>query len=774
MPSLPSPVHTNGSVDTGHEINEYKKIIKLRNDIYAGNHPHFKPASQPGSVSRPTPQTANPPSGPSADKNRPVPPPLAPPGALRGQQNRPAHPPDSTPQMSESEINDILLAKSEVLVNAEIKLKRQRIEKELKRQATRVEEGDLGLEEIIEKAGLSAKIRLEEPVQEDTDMQTGEPAPRRQAVQEEERVPDTRLMEASRGKPPPTGPAAMSAPRDQEVPSRDTDLEMRTYNNARDTVVERVYSPPARPRYSATSQLRSPAAPQPVRPANMARVESQDPRIVEADEEVSYGRYPESAGRVPYRSRASPVPYIKPEPASPVYREPAPRVHTPERGGGGGGGRPPSRVNPYDSGGRARYDYPHAPPAGYYPPPALPPPVQTHRPYDPYAQRETDPYAYSHPPHPSHPPSHPPAPPPVDYTHRSYTPAYVPPVTSAYPPRPVYDDYDRRYPPPPPMPVRQPSRVGRRSASPPGPYRHARHSSRSVSPIERGRRASPRQPHTEYRPIQSRIHSPPHFDHFGRPMPPPPPPPAIAPRGNDVYPSEYSHSGHAFAPPPPPPPQRERSAYGDERAVYYPPQPLPRYDEPPPPRAESSIAAREADIRSYRDREYSYSASATRASLPPPPLPGSGYPPPLHSFNDYTRAPSRATSRVPMGPPPSEMVDYSRMNDRDYYDRHPPGRPDERDRERDYAGRASVRPEERGGYLPVRHASVRPDAARGYADREYQDGRRRDESRERYMEPPPPPPLMGGFGRDERSMQPPRLPTGYAGSEYGERYGGKY
>lgn len=128
-----------------------------------------------------------------------------------------------------------------------------------------------------------------------------------------------------------------------------------------------------------------------------------------------------------------------------------------------------------------------------------------------------------------------------------------------------------------------------------------------------------------------------------------------------------------------------------------------------------------------------------------------------------------------MRPPSSELMDYPRVGDRDYHDRAPHVRPDERDRERDYPGRASVRPEERGGYLPVRHASVRPEVARGYGDREYQDGRRRDGSRERYMEPPPPPPLMGGFGgRDERPMQPPRLSAGYAGSEYGERYGGKY
>lgn len=638
--------------------------------------------------------------------------------------------------MTEGQISDILLAKSEVLVNAEIKLKRQRIEKELKRQVEEkrqlaMSEGEecVDLEKVMEKVGLSAvkSIRPDMPVQEDVDMQTGEPAP----------GPDTHLLEAFRK--PPTGPAAMSVLRDQEPVSRDLDSEMRSYNT-RGTIPERVYSPPARPRYSATSQLRSPAAPQPVRPANMARVESQDPRmIIEVDEEVSYGRYPENTGRAPYRSRVSPVPYIKPEPASPGYREPALRVQTPDRG------RPPSRLSQYDSGGRLRYDYPYIPSAGYYAAPPPPPPVPVHRPYNPY--READPYAYP--------------PQPVDYARRSYTPAYVPPVTSVYPPpRPVHDEYDRRYPPPPSVPARQPSRIGRRSASPSGPYRHPRHSSRSASPAERGRRVSPRPLHADYRPQSRMPPSPPRIDQYGRPMPLPP---ATTQRGSDVYVGDY---GHPFAPP------RERPVYGDGGTPYYPPLVPARYDESPRP--ESSITTREADMRSYRDREYSYPAAVARQSLSHPPLPGSGYPPSL--FNDYTRAPSRAASRAPMGPP-SELVDYSRGGgDRVEYHDRALARPDER--ERDYGGRTSVRPDERGGYLPVRHASVRPEAARGYGDREYATMRQpsvRPEGRrdEQYMEPPP---LMGGFGvRDSGQMQPPRLPVSYAGSEYGDsRYAGKY
>lgn len=735
MSSLSSPFHTNGAADTEHEINEYQKIIMLRNEIYAGNNPRFKPASQPGSVSRSAPQVANSPSGPSADKNRTSLPHLLPSlGASRGLLQNRAPLPDSA-QMSESEISDILLAKSEVLVSAEIKLKRQRIEKELKRQleekrqATREEEEYLNLEEVMEKAGLSAKIiRPEEPTQEDMDMQTGEPASRRHGVQEEEeeeeeegeeeeeeeeRVLETHVVEVSRSKPPPTGPAAMS--RDQEMPLRDMDTDMRSYDNARDAVAERIYSPPARPRYSATSQLRSPAAPQPVRPANMARVESQDQRIIEVDDdddEVSYGRYPENVGgRIPCRVRASPAPYIKPEPASPGYRVPALRVHTPERGGEGG--RPQTRPSQYDSGGRTRYEYPYVPPTGYYPSTALPQ-VPTHHPYDPHAHRESDPYAY-----------HPPPPPaPVDYTHRSYTPAYVPP---AYPPRPVYDDYDRRYPPPPA--ARQPSRIDRRSASPPTPYRHARHPTRSVSPTERLRREAPGL-RTEYR--QNRAHTPLCVDTFGRPMPPPPPPQQLP---QPVYPAEYTH------PYPPAHPSRE-GTYGGDRG-YYP---------APPPRAASSAAAREADLQSYRDREYYAAARTSLPPLPPLPLPipGSGYAPPPPF--DYTRAPSRAASGAP---------EHYSGREREWNDQRV--LPDERVRESDYAGRTSVRLEERGGgYLPVRHASVRP----GYGEREYAE-RRREGSRERYVEPPLPPQMIG-FGDRER-MVPPR---GYEG--YGGRYGGKY
>lgn len=57
----------------------------------------------------------------------------------------------------------------------------------------------------------------------------------------------------------------------------------------------------------------------------------------------------------------------------------------------------------------------------------------------------------------------------------------------------------------------------------------------------------------------------------------------------------------------------------------------------------------------------------------------------------------------------------------------------------------------------------------GYGEREYAD-RRREESRERYLEPPPPPQMVSGFGERERMV--PLRGQGYEG--YGERYGGKY
>lgn len=718
MASMPS-----NSAETQHEIQEYLKIIKLRDEIYAGKHPRFKPASQPGSVLRSTAQPANSSSGTSADKNYSS-------GLSRSQSQGW---PGSTSQITESQISDILLSKSDVLVNAEIKLKRQRIEKELKRQVEEkrqvtMNEDDLNLEEVMEKVGLSV-TRSTRPGNEDMDLQTGEPAPRRAGVLEQEQKPES-LVEALRK--PPTGPAAMSTSREQDQSSGHGEPET-TSHNTRDTIPERVYSPPARPHYSATSQLRSPAAPQPVRPANMARVESQDQRmIVEVDTEIPYG----NAGRAPYRSRVSPAPYIKPEPASPGYREPAPRVQTPDRG------RSPGRVGQYsDTGGRARYEHLYVPPTGYYPSPPAPPLV--HRPYDPYSHREADSYAY------------PLA--PIDYARRSYTPAYVPPVASAYPPRPPYDEYDRRYPPPP-VPIRQPSRAGRRSASPSGPYQHPRRSSRSISPAERGRRAPPRPVHADYRPQSRMPIDPPRIDQYGRTMIPPPL--SAQQRGSEMYAAEY---GHPYTPP------RERQAYGDERPLYYQAQASVHYNEPPRP--ESSIMAREAEARSYRDREYSYPAVA-RQSLPPPPAVGGGYPPPPLG---YTRAPSRAASRGPGGLP-TEILDYSRGIGEmgDYHDRSLP-RPDER--ERDHGGRASARPDERG-YLPMRHASVRPEMSRSYGEREYairqQSVRpegRRDDSRQQYIEPQP---ITGGFTRDSGQMQPPpRLP--YAGSEYGDsRYGGKY
>ncbi|KAI5779296.1 hypothetical protein EDC01DRAFT_790488 [Geopyxis carbonaria] len=339
---------------------------------------------------------------------------------------------------------------------------------------------------------------------------------------------------------------------------------------------ERMHSP--QPRYSATSQVRTPAAPQPVRPANMARVESQDHHVVELESgspgpDYSRGRSP------PPLMRRSPQP-IKQEPLSPYGRDYR---------------RPPTP----DAYRRPVYD-PRPPPREYYPqppPPFAPPP--TH--YDAYYR--DDAYRY--------------APPPVDYHRRHYSTPYAPPPV--YPPRP-YDDY-RGYSRPPPS-TRPPSL--RRS---PSPRRPQRRDSRSASP----RRTPPRVAAT---PAPAPVRYDDRDPYY-------PPRPAAAPwatttatrdyRAPSVHPDLYRHHAASvrpereyFEPPPPPGSMPPGSLPPGFRAQSVrPPHPHPQmHPQPPPPQPPVFAGERPPSFAPERER---YDVPGYAPQPPPPqgpPVPG--------------------------------------------------------------------------------------------------------------------------------------------------------
>lgn len=755
----PTTTAANVGEDTPEEIADLQRIINMRNEIYTFKHPRFKPSSisraahaEPANIS--ISSLVEPPASKRAKP-------------LSATASPWVHNKSSATPAAKSQIDDVLLTKSEVLIKAETSLKRQRLEQEVKHQLEQrkhetrmgmdvkdghaVVEPEVDLQAIMERAGLRTKPieRPEDPAS--VNKLKGffgpkEPETMKQAVPDKQAVPEKQT--APEKQAVPEKPSSAGDERFDRAHSTGTAPEARVVHQPscplpppprvveahrererrplaqafrRDNVPvpppapvsvepppqqpERVPSP--QPKYSV-SQVRSPAAPQPVRPANMARVESQDHIMeIETGSAGGYSGAQERASpslsiappQVPSkRARASPVPYIKQEPiASPFPRDDyARRPPSPERLAF----RPPSRGSVYANR-PPPYHYPEAPGREYgYPPPLRPA-------YEPQYPYREDPYAPAY-----HPPSR------VDY--RGYPPVYPQPLPLShspyYPPpaRPVYDEYvATRYASRPPPTVRQSS--VRRSASP-GTYQRPRRDSRSASPTRQAeRRLSPEEPDGQVqrpapgsprrgRPTITAVHMGVRIDDDRVEI-------RSAP---EHAPVEYP----GYAPPP--------RAYYEGREPYYPPPPpppppaAPRYlDDPYAPRPESVMLRRDGEYaRNYRERDY----AAGRPAIPMPEMP---YAP------DYARAQSRA----PMGPPPEEYPPRAGV---DYY-----GRPE--------AGRASIRPDERG-YLPPRQQSVRPEMAEFFGDRYRAPSVRPGElERERYsmappMPPPPPPPAGYSYG----------------------------
>ena len=625
-----------------------QKIISLRNDILAGKHPQF-----------------------ATSDNSWIPPTNAP--GTNSSHIVAARPPPQKPQQTEpaaQQIDSVLLGKSDIVLKAEAKLRRQNLEQRIRRELERKKgdsrtgveikdgyaraEPDVDLESAMEEAGIVLKPVVR-PDDQTSVAKLKEFYGKEEPEREREREKDKEVLYGGRGRegredvytegyvPPPLASTPQVAPPIQARPPvqqslRSPRVQERTAPAAepRDTrpqvpgngfrmsavmQMDRVDSP--QPQYSATNNVRSPAAPQPRRPANMARVESQD-QIIEVNDDVP--EFVASPRRRPsppptalavQRSRPSPGPPIKQEPTdSPFRREEYP---------GRRGAQSPSRGYPTRPGSPSEF-YRREPirDPRYYGPPGPPPPRHI---YEGYAYPE-DPYAY--------PPHHPDFrrfPPPYERS-----PFYPPPRTGYE----EYDPYGR--PLPPPRLIRPAS--PRRSASPPTAYRRPRRDSRSPSPDRR--RPSPIGSNTSRQPAE-----------FPRERAEPPLP---------IRASEQTYPPAAY-----PIPREHRPPYYELRDPYY-PQPIPPVPRFGPPRAESAMVPREPYDRGYRERDY------------PPPL--AMQPPAYPPRSEYLRGP---------GPPPPE-----------YY-----GRPEDGYPPAPYVQRmGSVRPPPEGEYY--RAQSVRPGERDGY------------------------------------------------------------
>src|SRR6266536_2851290 len=143
-----APAPTNGaalalSAEELREILEYERIVQFRDAVLAGTHPRVKiPPHLVGKQIHPTRNVSSP-SVSTPRANVLVQPARSTPGSHNEESSSfysrsPNYPRSATgahvPMSSKSEINPILLEKSDDLIKAEIQLQRQRLERALREQ----------------------------------------------------------------------------------------------------------------------------------------------------------------------------------------------------------------------------------------------------------------------------------------------------------------------------------------------------------------------------------------------------------------------------------------------------------------------------------------------------------------------------------------------------------------------------------------------------------------------------------------------------------------
>jgi hypothetical protein len=457
--AFPNSIHGDGAPE---EELDFLKIICLRNEIYMGKHPRFKPPS----IRSLPPRKESPPPATVQAK----------PSGTQTQQNATA----------KNQIDDVLLAKSDILIKAETSLKRQRIEQDIKHQLEQrkldnrvgidirngraiADENDPDLDTAMDKAGIHLKP-LDRP-DDSTSINKLNPfyGSNEELEESNENDINTRqstAIESSRVEGSRQHPIVLENDRATTLSpvlclDQDRQSEIGMFRRLQRTpphsveiktsMRDRTTSP--QPRYSATSQVRSPAAPQPVRPANVARVESQD-RIFELENEnYTDARETSALFRNPkvslhHNLLPSTGPYAKQEHSlSPV---PASNydMRAPSPGKFMSGATKEYRIRPTLGLERSIQDHHHHNER-----------ISRRLHHDPYMYRE-DARAY---------------PPPHDESRRA---GYRQTPSAHYPQRRAYDGYRSAHSPPP-RTGRQPSM--RRSASPRGTYNR----DRSISPDRR-------------------------------------------------------------------------------------------------------------------------------------------------------------------------------------------------------------------------------------------------------------------------------------------------
>src|SRR6266536_76302 len=152
-PALP----INGNAPSDQELKdvlEYEKILKLRDQIFAGIHPRLK--VPPGAIRKVTPRSVQtPPLPPPAakDVSTGLPAPqtngISQHNANSARANShlstsPSVPRMPPPKLNSSELDPIFLTKSDTLKNAEFQLKRQRIERALREEVEQKKKPSFG------------------------------------------------------------------------------------------------------------------------------------------------------------------------------------------------------------------------------------------------------------------------------------------------------------------------------------------------------------------------------------------------------------------------------------------------------------------------------------------------------------------------------------------------------------------------------------------------------------------------------------------------------
>ena len=136
--SQPADVASKPVLSLDAELAQYDRILTLRDEILAGNHPRIKLPALPQAAIDAVPKRSQLPNGkhasPTQDKQNvlPIPQPAA-------NDSRLAQPKPPSPAAHSSGLNPIFLQESEVVVKAKMKLERQRIERSLQEQTKKKE-----------------------------------------------------------------------------------------------------------------------------------------------------------------------------------------------------------------------------------------------------------------------------------------------------------------------------------------------------------------------------------------------------------------------------------------------------------------------------------------------------------------------------------------------------------------------------------------------------------------------------------------------------------